>query len=308
MNRQIIALAILLLMQSALVALFYWPQTRSADTQQNETLLSFDPDTIDEIYITDDQDNEAVLLNLSGQWLLPDLGGIPADPQMVSELLTAINHRTAGWPIATTNASRQRFQVAAYQFQRRLTLIGSGELLGSIYLGTSPGFRKVHARNDARDEIYSIPFNNYDAPAQAQAWLDKALLQTPAPERISSGDYTITLRGEKWFSSQGGAADERELAALLLGLRSLQVDGIADASAQRSLAIAAPDLALDIARADTSQQLEFFTLGEQHFVRSNRYKYFFALSAYDFDRLVTIDASALNTALAPEKMTDVTKQ
>jgi len=35
--------------------------------------------------------------------------------------------------------------------------------------------------------------------------------------------------------------------------------------------------------------LEFFTVQEKHFVSSSQYTLFFKLSAYDFDRLTSID-------------------
>lgn len=294
MNRHIGTLLTILIIQCGLVATLYWPHSEKLDTDASKPLLPLDPDTIDEIYVEDEQGNEAVLLMMSGHWLLPDLEGMPIDTQMVEKLIDSISHRAGEWPVATTASSRQRFQVAAYHFQRRISLIGNGELLGTIYLGTSPGFRKVHARNDDGEAIYSIPYNVYDAPANNDAWLDKALLQIPDPLRISSADYTVTKQGTGWVSAQGTEPDSRELSALLLGLRSLQIEGIADADMQRTLAIAAADLRVEIETADGTTSLALFTVGEQNFISSSAYNFFFTLSAYDFDRLSTINGSALN--------------
>ena len=114
-------------------------------------------------------------------------------------------------------------------------------------------------------------------------------MQIAEPLKVQTGEYTVSKRDTGWVSSQGGQPDERELAALLLGLRSLQVDGIADEDMQRTLAIAAPELSLEIETEDGSTNLVLITVGRAHYIRSNRYDYFFTLSAYDFDRLVTID-------------------
>ena len=289
MNRHTVPLVLILIIQCGMVAVLYWPQQIPSDAEEVESLLPFDPDEIDEIYVGDSQGNEAVLLRMSDQWILPDLAGMPIDREMIDKLRSSISNRAGEWPIATTAASRQRFQVAAYLYQRRLTLIGGGELLATIYLGTSPGFRKVHARNDAQDAIYSIPYNNFEAPTEAGAWLDKTLLQIAEPLKIQAGEYTVSNEDTGWVSSRGGQPDERELAALLLGLRSLQVDGIADEDMQRTLAIAAPELSLEIETEDGSTNLVLITVGRAHYIRSNKYDYFFTLSAYDFDRLVTID-------------------
>ena len=277
-----------------MIAALYWPDPDIMNTETAGALLPFDPDSIDEIYVEDAQGNEAILLKMSDLWILPDLAGMPVDPQMIEKLRDSLSNRAGEWPIATTPASRQRFQVAAYHFQRRLTLIGAGELLGTIYLGTSPGFRKVHARNDAQSAIYSLPYNSYNAHANASAWLDRSLLQTSDPLRIASAQYSISKGDLGWITAPGGQPDERELSALLLGLRSLQVDGIADEDQQRTLAIAAPELSLEIETEGGPIKLEFITIGTQHYIHSSRYDYFFTLSAYDFDRLTTIDAVALN--------------
>jgi hypothetical protein len=288
-NRHTVTLALILAIQCGIVAVLYWPQSAPTDAKGIASLLPFDPDEIDEIYVEDAQGNEAVLLRMSDQWILPDLAGMPIDSEMIDKLRNSISNRAGEWPIATTAASRQRFQVATYLYQRRLTLIGGGELLATIYLGTSPGFRKVHARNDAQDAIYSIPYNNFEAPTETGAWLDKTLLQIAEPLKIRTGEYTVSKQDTGWVSSQGGRPDEREMAALLLGLRSLQVDGIADEDMQRTLAIAAPELSMEIETADSSASLVLFTVGPRHYIHSKRYDYFFTLSAYDFDRLVTID-------------------
>jgi hypothetical protein len=293
LNRQIGTLLTILLLQCGLVAVMYWPHSTIMDDGEIESLLPFDPDKVDEIYIEDEKGNESVLLKMEGQWLLPDLAGIPIDPEMIATLLSSLSNRAGDWPIATTAASRQRFQVAAYHYQRRLTMISEGELLGTIYLGTSPGFRKVHARNDAQSAIFSIPFNNYDAPATTSAWMDKTLLQISAPEKISTSGYTLSKQGDEWGSAEGGRPDERELAALLLGLRSLQVEGVADEDMQRTLSIAAPQLSLEVETAQGISSLNLIKLGNGHYISSNKYDYFFTLSAYDFDRLATIDDERL---------------
>lgn len=277
-----------------MVAILYWPDSQRLDTDTSRPLLPFDPGTIDEIYLEDEKGNEAVLLRMGGNWLLPDLEGMPIDTQMVDKLIDSISHKAGEWPVATTASSRQRFQVAAYHFQRRISLIGNGELLGTIYLGTSPGFRKVHARNDNGEAIYSIPYNTYDAPTSNDAWLDKTLLQLPEPLRISGANYTVLKQGMQWVSAQGTEPDARELSALLLGLRSLQIEGIANEDMQRTLAIAAPDLRVEVETTEGTTSLTLFTVGEQNFISSSKYNYFFTLSAYDFDRLTTIDESALN--------------
>ncbi|MEH6590390.1 MAG: DUF4340 domain-containing protein [Halioglobus sp.] len=293
MNRTIVTLSLILAIQLALTVVVYWPHDKMSDSLASEQLLPFSPDTIDEVYVADENGDEAILLKMGQQWILPDLTGLPIDSAMVDKLFSALDDNDSKWAVATTIASRQRFQVAAYHFQRRLTLISKGELLGSIYLGTSPGFRKVHARNDIQEAIYSIPFNNFDAPADSAGWLDKTLLQTRSAQTIEIGGASVSRHEEQWVSSSGGVIDQREMAALRLGLEAIQVNGVADEDMQRTLAIAVPALSLHIIADDYNRTLQLFTVGEHHYAKSDRYDFFFTLSAYDFDRLASIDLKRL---------------
>lgn len=298
MNKQIGSLLVILLIQIALVIALFLPPSQMMDVGAREPLAPFDPDAIDEIYVEDDQGNETILLKMANQWILPDLSGLPIMRERVDALMNSISDTNGQWPIATSIASRQRFKVAAYHFQRRITLIGEGELFGTIYLGTSPGFRKVHARNDNQDAIYSIPFNNFDAPTVPAAWLDKDLLQVAKPTKISSADYTLTRSDDRWISAQGQTPDAKELELLLEGLRSLKIAGVAKEAMLKNLAIAAPVLTLNIDTADGPTTLEFLNVGEVHFIRSSRFDPFFTVNAAQFDRLVSIYAPALNNAVS----------
>ena len=216
MNRQIGTLVTILLIQCAMVGALYWPEPATVGNSSQNPLINFDPDRINEIYVEDEHGNEAILLKMSDRWLLPDFAGMPIDPTMVKKLLDSLGDRAEQWPIATTDSSRQRFKVAAYLYQRRLTLIANGELLATLYLGTSPGFRTVHARNDADSSIYRILFNTYDAPALASKWLDKRLLQISEPITIRSGEYLLSKNDGEWTSAAAGLGPGTGAAAGLV--------------------------------------------------------------------------------------------
>ena len=112
MNRQVGTLLMVLLLQCGLVAVMYWPQSANMDDLKVESLLPFDPDDVDEIYVEDEKGNEAILLKMEDRWLLPDLAGIPIDSEMIAKLLSSLSNRAGDWPIATTASSRQRFKMS----------------------------------------------------------------------------------------------------------------------------------------------------------------------------------------------------
>jgi hypothetical protein len=259
----------------------------NASTEQ--MLAPFTDNAIDEVRIGDAFDNEVVLARSGKQWLLPDMGNLPADPAKVDTLLHSVLHQTGNWPIARSPAARQRFQVADYYYQKRMTLLSQGNTLGAIYLGTSPGFRKVHARNENQDAIYSITLDAIEASALSTDWLDPRLLQVRAPLRIDADLYNLRFENGVWLSGTSDTPDERELEALITALKTVQVDGVADEDVQRELSALEADLVLRIQGLAGEVTLDLVSLNNEHFIHSSEYPLFFKLSAYDFDRLTGID-------------------
>ena len=290
MNRWVNALVLILVIQCVLVAAFYWPaQPTMPAPQQEHRLASFDAGMVDAIRIDDEFANEAVLTRSGEHWLLAYLEDLPANGSKVEQLLVAISEQGHDWPVAHTSAARQRFQVADYYFQRRLTLLGNGKVLDTIYLGMSPGFRKVYARNEKQDEIYSIGFNVFDAPAISGAWLEPDLLQVRTPLRVDADSYSVHFDNGIWRSGTGGTPDPRELEALIKALRNLQVDGVADFDMQRELSLAEASLELAVHSLAGETHFELFLQDGQHYIHSSEYSLFFKISAYDFDLLAGID-------------------
>lgn len=297
MSRSLSILLLALAVQCVLVAVVYWPEKDRTSLATEQALLPFDPGLIQELQIGDAYDNETVLRKTGEHWRLPELEDLPADGEKIEQLFAALTSGGQEWPVARTAAARQRFKVASYHYQRSLTFISTDELLGTVYLGTSPGFRKVHARNEVQDQIYSIALNLFDAHAISSAWLDRKLLQIRTPMSITADGYALSRAGGGWVSGMGNKPDERELEALLSILRNLQVDGVAAEEMQRDLAETEADLVLQVQSLSGERTLELFTVGQGHYIHSSEYTLFFKLSAYDYDRLGGIDAILLEGEL-----------
>jgi len=293
-KRLVGVLLLALLIQCGITAILFWPDQRAVNRPTNPTLTSFSSDEIDEIRIGDDFDNEVVLIRSSEQWLLPGLGDLPADSGKVRSLLQRISGEQGAWPIANSSAARQRFQVADYYYQRRLTLFSAGQALDTLYLGTSPRFRKVHARNDRQDAIYSITLSAFETPATNGAWLESRLLQVRAPLRIDTDSYNLSFESGRWLSVTGREPNEMELKGLISTLKSLQIDGVAGEELQHELSTVEPDLVMAIQSLTGDVTLKLITVDNGHFIYSSECPIFFTLSAYDFDRLTRVDSRLIS--------------
>ena len=289
MKRAIPSLLLVLLLQLTLVAIVYWPATDTRPAATNSPLPALNVDRVDRLTITDGEGAQARLEKIAGRWQLPELHMLPADPEKVTKLFDTLLNQANNWPVANSVAARQRFEVADYLFRRKVELFAEDESLGAVYLGSSPGFRKVHTRVAGQSDIRSLTFNVHDAPARSGAWIDPKLLQVRTPMRIDADAYSVHREGGQWQSGTGGEPDQRELLALLTALRTLRVQGVAVSARVATLADTEAELVLDIDSLSGRLQLSLFQKDGRYFIRSSEFAATFRLSAYDFDRLTGIN-------------------
>jgi hypothetical protein len=288
-NRYVTALLLALIFQGLITAAVFWPRHTAGPGETRPPLALHETALVREITISDEFDNRVLLQRTDSGWVLPYLNGLPADEEKVKALLQALDQGSAGWPVADSAAARQRFQVADYLYQRRIDLAWDEHPGTTVFLGTAPGFRKVHARNHEQRAIYSIAFNSFDAPSTSSAWLRPSLLQVRTPLAVVGDGYSLRREGDGWISGSGKVPEERELERLLNALRNLHIEGVADADLQRQLSAAEADIALQVIALGGEISLELFTVGERHYIQSSEYPYFFTLGAWGYERLATVD-------------------
>lgn len=80
--------------------------------------------------------------------------------------------------------------MAAGKYQRHQQLLQDEQLVADLYVGTSPGFRKVHIRKVDDDAIYAVGLNSYEMPVKVSDWLHKTLLAPQDIEGIKGADCT----------------------------------------------------------------------------------------------------------------------
>lgn len=137
-----------------------------------------------------------VLKKKSNQWILPSAA--KADNNKVTELLNKLIGIKPSWPVATTEESQKRFEVAKDKFQRKVSLdIAGREYL--FFVGTSPGYRHVHVRAKNTQNIYAVALNTFDFSAKTEDWLDKNQLDIKDKiTAIEVSGYHFTLDDKTW--------------------------------------------------------------------------------------------------------------
>lgn len=283
-------LSALLLLQLLIAAGLFWNSQQQQQQGLQQPLLSFEQSQVDRVVLADG-DTTATLSRVDGNWQLPQMQQLPADSDKLDDLLSKLNALNAGWPVATTASGRERFEVAEDNFQRRLQLYRGDTALGELFVGTSPGFRKVHARRPGDDEIYSVALNSYELPVTDEAWLDKTLLSATGVDSIKGPDYALHKKEESWgFVTAAPEAEQaspklnvekaQQLASAVAGLR---VDGVADSPPGE-----ATPITLEVAGAGGRWTYQFMQADDNYYVRRDDLEAIFTISQFDYERITEI--------------------
>jgi hypothetical protein len=294
MERHHKILAIVLAVQLLIVAaVWFYESDREAPGSQR--LLTFDPAQVTAIEIDDRTDTIRLERGADG-WVLPAVDGLPADGSKVSGLLEKLEQADAPWPVTTSESSAARFEVTDDKYQRRVRLLNGDTTLAALYLGTSPGFRKVHARVEGATDVYAISFANYEAPTKPEEWLDKALLQPRGAVQSLSrrGAYTVSQQDGAWALTDAQPDETlnqdtvRDLVAKFANLRVL---GLAESPPAPD---AAPKMQFDVKVADGDLSLSVYRSGDEgdFVVGSDRYPSYFRVSEYVGEG-ISVDRPAL---------------
>ena len=273
-----------LALQLLLAGGLFWSQLRGqAAQQQREALLTVAAGDLQRLEISSGE-NTATLAREDGQWQLPALGGLPVDSSKLNTLLEKLADLQGGWPVATSGAARQRFEVAEGKFQKRLRLYTAGadeeELAAELYIGTSPGFRKVHLRRADDDAIYAVSLNSYELPVEPDSWLDKQLLAAGKVEAIKGPDYRLAKRDGKWQFGDGEAElDTHKAGQLASALAGLRVSKAAERMPQGE------GVQLSVTTDRGELQYTFRAADDRYYVSRSDLSQPFELSKYDYDRI-----------------------
>ena len=290
-------LTLLLVLQLTLATGLVLTRGAADDGGTPQPLLPVAASAIDRMVISDGE-SQATVLRQDGGWFLPD-AKLPASAPKVNDILERLGETVTEWPVATTESSQARFEVADAGFQRRVQLFGGDEQVAELYLGTSPGFRKVHLRRAGEDAVYAVNLNTFDLPASEDAWLDQSLLAVAEPTRIVGPDYTLTESEDGVWTladgeAPGGTAmaplDDDRSRQLVSALANLRVQSLASGD---PAAAQGQTVTIEVETANGSYRYEFYRDDKSYYVHRNDRAPVFTLSQYDYDRITGVDLAEL---------------
>ncbi len=172
----------LLALQVALALGLWLGDGDDAALAEGAPLARFSADAVRAIEISDGGDAEVRLERGDDGWRIPAAEGFPAGSGDVETLLEGLAGFGDRLPVARSEAARERFGVAADQFERRVRLIGSDGPVATVLFGQSAGPDRVYARAADGSMIYEVGFALRQASADATEWYDREVAGVSMPD------------------------------------------------------------------------------------------------------------------------------
>ena len=282
---------------------------KSGGIEEPEPFTQFDADNVDSLTVSNDEGSVS-LSKVDGAWQLPN--GIPAAGFKVDSVLGRFADAAGSWPVANTAPTGERFEVSEENHQRHIVARAGDDIVADIFLGTSPGYRKTHARRAGDDEIYAVRFTNYEAGVKPADWLERSLLRPkgevtglrrlpgdpvaveapaePDTETAAEGDedtveavagFELSQEGEDegsgWISADGTELDQGKVETFVGRFKGLSVTDVNEAALPES-----PTMTFVLTDDEGEQTLTVYALddGEKYVAESDRVAGSYELSKY----------------------------
>lgn len=198
-------LAALLLAQLALAAFLFMRGSDFGAVRPDAPLITFDPAAVDRVTIQDGSGTQVELVKRDGQWRLPGHFDFPASASKVEALLKDLQGLRTRLPVSTSPEAFARFKVAADQFERRVDLRQGDQELAALYLGDSPGFKRLFARDGQGEAVFEVAYASHQAGAQANDWTDKGLFALTS-DQIAG----LNLNGMVLTKTKAGNGEQKD--------------------------------------------------------------------------------------------------
>ena len=151
MTRSQQILAVILVLQLALTAFIFWPQT--ATQASNEPLLTdFSAADVIGLTIEDADGNRIVLAKDGDAWVLPEAGNYPVNADKIQPFLEKIAKMKTNRLVTETEASQKRLKVAPEDFNRMVEITSLDGTKQQLFIGNSAGAGATHVRAGDRPQ------------------------------------------------------------------------------------------------------------------------------------------------------------
>ena len=296
----VVALGGLLAVQLIAAVVLSFSGTDLSPLESQGPLLAFEREAVTRVHIQGQEQDSLVLEKADGTWRIPSLGGFPATQIKIDDLLAKLGEIEKRIPVATSAAAIKRFKVTDDAYERRLSLEGADGELATLYLGDSPGFRRLFVRADGEQTVYEAELALFDASEKADDWTRKTALRIEQDDiqRVELADILLTRHEDSW--SLAGLAVDQNLdqdaaASLIRTLANLNFRGVLGTENKPEYGQDAPVLTYRVTVGDETLEYRLSKLveGDDHVLSVSNSPYLFRLSEFAAEDLIKAKAADL---------------
>lgn len=307
MSKTIQYLALALIVQLLILATVLFTKNQGTQTEGG-LLLEFAPDSIDSLIIGDGT-GELEIKKQDDGWYLPAYGELAVKNEKVTEILDELAKLHASWPVAATEEAAERFEVSKENAQKSLQLKSGDEIVGKLYLGTSPGFRKVHARVSEDDNVYAVEFSQYRVSTKGEDWFDKNVLGFQSPiSSLKVGDTAFNKTETGWSVSglPVDKTDSAEVESWLKNLSTLQVSKLITGNDKDKLLVLDPNLEIQVEGEGNVTAYKLWKKDDNYYIKRADNQQLFEIAPYQAKKYFELDVKTF--AVKESESADTTAQ
>ncbi|MDQ8194475.1 DUF4340 domain-containing protein [Coraliomargarita sp. SDUM461004] len=212
MNKKIILLGGLLVLQAVLVVFTSFQSKGLLGHSGMQALLEFNREQVDRIVLSDSTQQVELLRGDDG-WVTAE--DFPVEVDRVDRLLERLKGLEHGLVIAQTEAALKRFKLTEATCERQVQLFSDGKPVVELMLGSGAGARRSHVRVGGARDVYAVALGGYDLPVDLGQWQDKSLLKLNpgVVQSVQIGDLTVikdTVEASGSDAASAGAAESTD--------------------------------------------------------------------------------------------------
>lgn len=195
MEKIIKILSGVLVLQIVLVAFFGFRGDELASFKPNEKLLNLSIGGINKILVQKDGGKDGLTLVKEGaEWRIAELENFPAKLSDVESVIKKLAELKKSWAVGNSDIAARQLKTHEKSYERKVSVF-EGDKSSVIYIGSTPSFKKVHARVDGDSNTYSVDFSIYDFKYTNNDWLDKNFYAVGKEKvkRFSVNDVALKL-------------------------------------------------------------------------------------------------------------------
>jgi hypothetical protein len=231
-------------------------------------IFGFKAEAVTALTISDGENRKITIAKGDQGWVLPDTSNAPANNDQVTALLEKMAGLKQGLPVATSGAGATRFKVADDLFQRRVEVKEGDAVVADLYVGTSPGFRQIHARKAGSSEVLIAALSTFELETTADQWLDKGMFAVREEdlEAMVFPGFTLNRNGKEWqLDNLAGEekTDSKAAADLAARVSGLTVQSVVEAETAAPLFAGEPALRFSVKKKGGAQVDYFLAKGDE---------------------------------------------